>query len=297
LLLRWGRAGVAACLCLILWIAILHGSAVQALAFGCPVDVAPCPASVLWVTGEIVDGDADRFAAELQRRGPEVATVILADSIGGSGEEAWKIGRLVRTLHLMTAIGWALASHDPSAIKGTSPTIHYPEAAAVRPDGSWAIPAQNFRKSLCASACVDIWLGGTFRFGDAYLGIHRPIMVSVPGTAASQNEPPRTFTGEVARWAQYLEEMDAPQTLLDQSMAVPNDQVKLLDLAFVEHALLTRSISDELWMLIHCGAAFPNALAVAHGKISLERVAALSQCAAQQLKDERTSAWSSAFGP
>ena len=285
------RRSIVCFLCTGLWISIFNSGAARGLEFSCPKDVDPCSASVLWLTGEIVDGDAARLAAVLKQRGPVVSLVVLADSVGGNGEEAWKIGRLLRKLRLMTAIGSAVASQAPTALKGSSPVIYYPEAGVAAHGSGVVVPSLDFRKAVCASACVDIWLGGYYRFGDAYLAVHRPVMVTNPGTPTT--EPLKTLDDEVARWAAYDAEMGAPDSLLALSMQVPNSKFKLLDRSYIQHSLLGRSISDEFWMAVDCGTGFPDTLDVWKGTIGFDAIATLSRCAADHLKEQRIRAWSS----
>jgi hypothetical protein len=215
-----------------------------------------------------------------------VADAILADSVGGSGPEAWKIGRLLRRLHIVTSLGWAVASNDAKAVKGTSSDIFYPAASVL----GASVPTLDWHRSVCASACVDIWLGGYYRFGNAYLAIHAPAIDS-EDEHQSDEDRAIAFKQGMSDWSAYLNEMGIPPSLIEDALRVPNDQFEILSRSYVERFLLARSFSDEAWLMTHCGSAFPGTLEVWRGDITMRSVAKLSQCIADALRSDRVKAW------
>lgn len=106
----------------------------------------------LWLSGEIVAGDALKFSRVLEENAPTLKGVKLS-SPGGLPQEAMKIGRLVREKGLYTE---APATVSRSGILG---------------GGGKALCTGE--ECVCASACFLIWTAGVERHGDR-IGIHRP---------------------------------------------------------------------------------------------------------------------------
>ena len=103
------------------------------------------PGGRLEATGMITPGTAERFQAELERRGDYVKTVVL-DSPGGSVQDAIAMSKLIRE-------------------KGY--------ATRVEPDGH------------CASSCPLVFSGGVARSAGAgaTIGVHQVISYGAPGRA------------------------------------------------------------------------------------------------------------------
>lgn len=123
----------------------------------------------VYASGEIEDGDTDRFVAFLADHKVDDALVIL-DSPGGSLMESLKLGELIRKKRFDTSVG-ALADGKPA---------------------------------VCASACAYAFAGGVYRYLDSKsgkLGIHQ--FSSTAGTTGRIGDI-QLLSGAVV---EYLEEM------------------------------------------------------------------------------------------
>ncbi|WP_428029335.1 hypothetical protein [Ancylobacter sp.] len=100
----------------------------------------------LTATGTITPGTAERFAAEVERRGSYVKTVVL-NSPGGSVQDALAMGRLIRDKGFATEVG---------------------------------------ADAHCASSCPLVFAGGVKRVArkGASIGVHQVFAVSAQGNAA-----------------------------------------------------------------------------------------------------------------
>lgn len=106
----------------------------------------------LWISGEIVSGDALKFAQIVEKNASSLKGVMLS-SEGGLPQEAMKIGRIVRDKGLYTE---APATVARNGVLG----------------GGRALC--KGAECVCASACFLIWTAGVERHGDR-IGIHRPV--------------------------------------------------------------------------------------------------------------------------
>ena|SRR5208337_2624625 len=104
---------------------------------------------VLEIEGEIEPGDALKLLRTYEYCGQFTTGIISLFSRGGDVEEAMKIGRLIRRLRLSTQ--------------------------APERSGSYKILASPADKanSICASACILVWVAGARRTGDLLI-LHRP---------------------------------------------------------------------------------------------------------------------------
>ena len=106
----------------------------------------------LWLSGEIVSGDALKFSQMVEKKAPSLKGVKLS-SAGGLPQEAMKIGRIVREKGLYTEAPATIARRG------------------VLGGGGKALCKGE--ECVCASACFLIWTAGVERHGDR-IGIHRP---------------------------------------------------------------------------------------------------------------------------
>jgi len=84
----------------------------------------PCEYTI-FISGDIVNGDADRFLNVIKQNKLSRDTLVALDSLGGRMLEAYRIGMQIHELGFLTYVG---------------PEKH------------------------CVSACADIWLAGKVRF-------------------------------------------------------------------------------------------------------------------------------------
>ena len=155
--------------------------------------------SHIWISGEIVQGDADKFGAAVRGAGAYLQGVLLS-SPGGSPQEAMKIGQLISTR--------ALSTHAPATIAGEG-VLRFGKALC------------KGDSCICASACFLIWAAGTEKSGDK-LGIHRPIYEfgqRKPDTAAGvywkSTMMPRMLSLSGSLRA-YLVELSVPERFINR---------------------------------------------------------------------------------
>lgn len=101
----------------------------------------------IYASGDITEGTTEKFLAFVHQHNVEAATVSF-NSPGGSLVEGMKLGHAIRALEFSTTVGGFQPKYDPT----------------VNP------------KTICASACVYAFAGGTGRYIDQYtgrLGVHQ----------------------------------------------------------------------------------------------------------------------------
>lgn len=109
----------------------------------------------LYVLGQLVQGDANRFKAALLASGDGVTEVELRSG-GGSVQEGIEIGRLIRSLYLSTG-----APGDLSVGRNT----------VISCSGDEAKLGMQVQ-CTCASACFLSWAGGIYKGGHGVY-VHR----------------------------------------------------------------------------------------------------------------------------
>jgi hypothetical protein len=198
------------------------------------------------VEGKIEAGDYDKPRSIYGERGqtefslglPEVKVLSLA-SPGGDLAEAMKIGRLVRTLKLITNVPSRIGPHSTLGIVNEHKLKN---------------PQANY---VCASACFFIFVAGVKRTddlgsGDAILGVHGPYLSdsdlrSLGGDQAIASASRLRTTVE-----NYLKEMSVPAKYADMMFAVPKDEVRWIGEADF-HAELEGVIPElKDWLAAKC---------------------------------------------
>jgi len=118
-----------------------------------PLDIKLGSASALAVTGTILPGSAESFAAEIDSYGEYVKTVVL-DSPGGSVADALAMGRLIRERGFATAVkaGGLCASSCPLVFAGGVERLADPAAAIAVHQIYAATPSDTPLASRLAAA-------------------------------------------------------------------------------------------------------------------------------------------------
>jgi ATP-dependent protease ClpP protease subunit len=114
--------------------------------------------------------------------------IIHLDSLGGSVQAAFDIGRLLRSANATVDIG---------------------------------------PNKQCVSACVLILAGATGRFMNGRVGIHRPYF-ETPNTDVDFNDVQKAYNKMSEQIRAYLREMNASDRLADDMMIVPPERVRYL---------------------------------------------------------------------
>lgn len=189
----------------------------------------------LYVVGQIVTGDYDRFVSALKGRGPKPFLLYLR-SPGGNTGEAMRIGRLVRNLSVPT-MGPLSSPQNPNVASCVS------DVAAIG-----RIPA-----CICASACTLIWFAGVTR---SALEIYVHSIRYDDAKMFSQLSPPeaeamyRRSMGEVH---DYLREMDVNDKIYYLMTDVASARVQRV-LTVAGGELSNWSPGYREWLYARCGA-------------------------------------------
>jgi len=140
----------------------------------------------LMATGTITPGSSQAFAAEVDRHGEYIKTVVL-NSPGGSVTDALVIGQLIRARKFATEI----------------------EAG-----------------KYCASSCPLVFAGGIVRRAGerAVIGVHQVAAIPSPTTAAPRNEMSLAQTIS-ARCQRHLADMGVNLEVWTHAMEAPHDRL------------------------------------------------------------------------
>lgn len=174
---------------------------------GC-IDVPGGPACsfTINISGEIDNSTPLKVSKWLERLSNEFALSVYVDSNGGSIDAAMTLGRMLRSR----------------------------VADVIVPTGA-----------ECTSACVFVLVGAVFRTIDGRVGIHRPYFAGMAGEEPTISNTKSAISNVEKKIKAYLSEMNVPDSLLDEMMVVPPDQVKYLSLDDLAHFGL--SITDPVW--------------------------------------------------
>jgi len=86
--------------------------------------------------------------------------------------------------------------------------------------------------SVCISACVLILAGAVDRqIGTAEVGIHRPYFGTTPDKLVKTDQVKQAYLRMLQDMRSYLREMDIPQRLADDMLAVEPERVHILSKA------------------------------------------------------------------
>jgi hypothetical protein len=148
------------------------------------------------VTGEIVEGDADKLRkalAQMDARAVvhEWGPIVFLDSRGGNVAVALEMGRLLR------------------------------EALAQ----TFVVPDQT-----CASSCVFVFAGGVQRtvVQNGQLGLHRPRFDYEMFGEFGKDEARKAYTAAVDNCAKFLKEMGIGETVLSVMLKIPSEKIRWL---------------------------------------------------------------------
>lgn len=160
------------------------------------MQTSSCLLSAVQVNGPILVGDAIKVLENMnllknkfgEIQCTEGQTYLIINSDGGDIDEAIKIGRIVRNNNLIVRIS---------------------------------------DNSSCLSACVLILAGGTKRYVEGKVGIHRPYFSNMEDGLNSQQIRIKIDSLN-ARIKSYLNEVDIPISLLDAMKVVPPESMRIL---------------------------------------------------------------------
>lgn len=160
----------------------------------------------VFLVGEILQGDSERFLYALAMRNRPPQMVVLR-SPGGQMSEAYTIGRLVRRYRLAT-----------SAPTRPLDDFYCPESSGE------TLSAQG--NCICASACAFVWFGGVMRFGS--VGLHRSYFQS---NDLSFNHYENALRESRQGVKDYLEEMRIPHWVEDAIFETSSKEITVIEAA------------------------------------------------------------------
>ncbi len=245
---------------------------------GCPTQVGRCAENVIWLTGEIMPGDAEKLRTELLRKGPHTSLVVFANSPGGSINEGIKIGHLLRKYYISSAVGWIASKKKP--VK-----VFYPEAAYLTSEGRREIPELSAKNAVCAYACMDAWLGGYRRYGVAFLGVPH-----AEEGMGKDSKPPINDANLHNELTEYYRVMDVPDSFTEAESAA-FDGRKLIPVIYVDDHLLRRSEEEDRSAKQYCGQVYPSLKDVVLSQTTMDEVARAYDCAATLDLKNRMAVW------
>jgi hypothetical protein len=210
--------------------------------------VSTCRA--LLIRGNIEAGDYQRFVYFLSQNHPFIDAVVLA-SPGGLGEEALKIGRIIRRYFLNTfAPARWIPAGTGSYVDGYGMLFLPYLSGATLPEMLAGAICQG-PACHCASACFLVWAAGDVRYGSA-VGIHRPTIQSTTFANLPPERASKLYRGLLSDIAAYLLAMEVPQRYADMMSDTASSDIKWLS---GDDALaIGRPPSIAEWVAATCGA-------------------------------------------
>jgi hypothetical protein len=231
----------------------------------CSVSIFPNCRNVdkhVYVIGQIVSGDADRFEALLRQIGPEIPTIELR-SQGGSVTEAFRMGRLIRSLFLRT-----------STIEST-----YGPAMCAREGASFEIEVP----CLCASSCFLIWVAGLERNGTEIF-LHRIRFDLDSFKKLKFEDAGQLYKTGMQTVHSYLTEMSIPDRYYEKMLrASSNEMDRLTETEASELGRGDAAYSE--WLYANCPIPFGQA-----------RTVRQSECTSQVTIEKRYEAFQKILG-
>ena len=204
--------------------------------------------SYIAIVGEIKAGDAKQFEEILQKASPLI--VVNLYSPGGDLIEAMNIAALVREKFLITSA--------PDSLSCRTIQLDFP---------GWDWWPKNQPKELactCNSACMAIWVAGVHRGGgstydvlenfdsrEAGIGIHRPYFDKNYFSSLPADEAETEYRRLTDLYFKFLAEMGTPESIIEETLAIPSDEIRFLQEAELERIRGYIPAIDE-WLKAHC---------------------------------------------
>ena len=191
--------------------------------------------------GPIERGDYEKVSAFLRLNHPYVGGFNLI-STGGDIEEAMKIGRTLRRYLLSTVSSVRYHYENGERFEDEQPFLS---------DGVRDICRGE--TCICASACALIWIGGVNRLG--MIGLHRQRTEEAGFRLLSPADASVLYHKVLDRMITYMEEMEAPQSIVDETIAAPSGDIRWVDVN--EETSLYESPNIAEWIAASCGLEDP----------------------------------------
>lgn len=229
------------------------------------------------ISGVIEAGDFEKFKRVLMDAAPVVrrAPVVQIDSAGGDAMEAMRIGRLIRKLLLdVDVLGNILILNDrewPDDFKpGDRQSLDSYHYRLIEPGHD--LKDDDFRR--CYSACVLVFYSGVGRTirdnhdnrfrtghpedGAPMIGLHRPYFASDQYGDLSPVEAKKSYAVLEEATRQYLNEMGAPQEVVDRMFRTPSNKIDLVGKDDFKKYFSDKAPFFEEWLISRCGKSGPE---------------------------------------
>jgi hypothetical protein len=254
---------------LIIWFSVLHITSSSIFAADISViDGRYEGEKYVSITGKIARGDLEKVkhASAQAINATERNLTLHINTGGGDLLEAMKIGRFARKLLATTySYGKAIVPPGHWLIKSEKEFQQAPFNLHVLPKG---VPLTEKDIVRCYSAGVFILYGGVnryvsdnndFRNGKEsiiVIGIHRPKFDASYFSELSPEKADKQYKALQEEAREYLIEMDAPQSLIDQMFDTASDKVQLIESdKFRKEYLASKAPFFDEWLIAKCGSS------------------------------------------
>jgi len=215
------------------------------------------PRSNIYIVGEIVTGDAQKFRKVLNAATPPIRVKIF--SPGGDLSEAMAIGEMIRESFIQIT-----APNDWECFNIQHSTAEYPW---------WPKKEPTTTACTCYSACFVIWSAGIYRFGgknfhwesfglpgtpadvrpeQSFIGIHRPRFGAEYFSGLSAREAKVKYDELLLDLVEYLRKMDIPPSITERMSGVASADLYNLSESELE-SLRGFVPAIEEWIESKCG--------------------------------------------
>ncbi len=193
------------------------------------------------VEGPIEPGDTGKVTSILEKARGQISYIFLY-SPGGDLIEGMNLGRLIRSLELTTWVPGGFKGQSPSCSKRNSDIVPVPK---------------DSKNCICASACFIAYVGGADRTA-GHLTIHRPRFASADFGKLTPDQAKQEHAKLIGITSSYMKEMEVPNRIIEEVIAVPSNEGRVLDHDTVTTFLSVESPARQEWIQNRCGAFEKN---------------------------------------
>lgn len=227
---------------------------------------------VVYIEGKIEDGDLLRVKSKVKNvilNQDDSYLDVYLNSGGGDISEAIAIGRFLRFI-LARTLTKSYTYYDPSSKEGKKHIEWMSNHPEDTKKGTYAyinygdkIPDKYIGK--CYSACVLIFFGGAKKdssdnsfFRDSKnriptIGFHRPFFDAGYYSKLSPVDAAKEYTNLKRKIADYLDEMGAPEDILERMLKTSSDKIELIPHSKFETMYRRKEPFLEEWLNSRCG--------------------------------------------
>jgi hypothetical protein len=196
---------------------------------------------IAFMRGKIERDDFAKVLAFYRSHHPFLHHVRLI-SPGGDVDAALKIGRLFRK--------YLVAVSTPD----TNSYLPFNENKDGIATHNACAMSDNRGNCVCVSACAFIWFGAPDRSGA--VGLHRPRFTDPRFSKLPPAEAATAYREALQTIGRYLEEMEAPKTIIDTLVSTGSDEMTWIEDGFgnpTDGLRMHRAPSFAEWVAASCG--------------------------------------------